>query len=110
MNGAIFACHRIFMPVWRCGDAPSPERAWAATPPAQKTTVSSMVPRHCTMLADMRRTIASSMRFFASILPTVATTSYSALSSVSCLTAFSYAAESSAISLTVFPVSAACVS
>jgi len=51
---------------------------------AQKTTVSSIVPRHWTMLEDMSLITFSSMRFLASILPTVATTSCSAVSSVSC--------------------------
>ena len=46
---------------------------------SQKTTVSSIVPRHCTMLADMSRSIASSIRLLASTLPTVATTSSSAV-------------------------------
>jgi hypothetical protein len=53
------------------------------------------------MFVDISCITESSIRFFASTLPTVATTSCSAVSSISCFTAFSYAADSSFISVTV---------
>ena len=69
---------------------PNSTTALAPTNPAQNTTLSSMVPMHCTMLLAMSWCTVLSMFFFASSLPTLATMRSSAVISASSATSFAY--------------------